>query len=106
MAWHLNLLRNAQLQIGNFFHPKSFDIFLQENILWVLIRQTFNMKCQAYYTPANCLYRVGGIGVGGCWGRSAAVVTNMDTFANSVDPDEMAQNELSHQDLHSLPFYD
>ena len=25
-----------------------------------------------------------------------------DTFANSVDPDETARNELSHQDLHCL----
>ena len=27
-----------------------------------------------------------------------------DTFANSEDPDEMAQNEPSHHDLHCLPF--
>ena len=26
------------------------------------------------------------------------------TVANSVDPDEMAHKELSHQDLHCLPF--
>ena len=25
-------------------------------------------------------------------------------FANSVDPDETAQDEPSHQDLHRLPF--
>ena len=25
-------------------------------------------------------------------------------FANSIDPDEMAHNEPSHQDLHCLPF--
>ena len=25
-------------------------------------------------------------------------------FANSVDPDETAHNELSHQDLHCLSF--
>ena len=30
---------------------------------------------------------------------------NMDIFANSVDPDERARNEPSHQDLHYLPFY-
>ena len=30
--------------------------------------------------------------------------TNTDAFANSVDPDEMAHNEPSHQDLHYLPF--
>ena len=30
---------------------------------------------------------------------------NTDTFANSVDPEEMARNEPSHQDLHCLPFY-
>ena len=29
---------------------------------------------------------------------------NTDTFANSADPDEMAHNEPSHQDLHCLPF--
>ena len=28
---------------------------------------------------------------------------NTDTFANSVDPDETARNEPSHQDLHCLP---
>ena len=28
----------------------------------------------------------------------------MVTFANSVDPDEMAHNEPSHLDLHCLPF--
>ena len=30
---------------------------------------------------------------------------NTDTFANSVDPDETAHNEPSHQDLHCLLFY-
>ena len=30
--------------------------------------------------------------------------TNTDTFANSVDPDEMARNKWSHQDLHGPPF--
>ena len=30
--------------------------------------------------------------------------TRTDTFANSVDPDEMAYNEPSHLDLHCLPF--
>ena len=28
-----------------------------------------------------------------------------NTCANSVDPDEMACNELSHLDVHCLPFY-
>ena len=28
----------------------------------------------------------------------------MATFANSVDPDETAHNEHSHQDPHCLPF--
>ena len=30
--------------------------------------------------------------------------TKTDTCANIVDSDEMAYNELSHQDLHYLPF--
>ena len=30
--------------------------------------------------------------------------TKTDTCANSVDPDEMACNKPSHQDLHCLPF--
>ena len=30
--------------------------------------------------------------------------TKTDAFANSVDPDETACNEPSHQDLHCLPF--
>ena len=30
--------------------------------------------------------------------------TKTFTFANSVDPDETARNEPSHQDLHCLPF--
>ena len=34
-----------------------------------------------------------------------ALQTQTDTFANSVDPDEMSQNVLSHQDLHCLLFY-
>ena len=29
--------------------------------------------------------------------------TNTDAFANSAEPDEMAYNESSHQDLHCLP---
>ena len=28
----------------------------------------------------------------------------MDALANSADPDEMAHNKPSHQDLHCLPF--
>ena len=28
-----------------------------------------------------------------------------NTHTNSVDPDEMAHNEPSHQDLHCLPFW-
>ena len=35
----------------------------------------------------------------------SSVQTNTDTFTNSVDPDEMAHNKLSHQDLHCLSFY-
>ena len=35
----------------------------------------------------------------------SSLQTNMDTFVNSVDPDETAHNEPSHQDLHCLPFY-
>ena len=27
-----------------------------------------------------------------------------DTYANSVDPDETARNEPSHQDIYCLPF--
>ena len=34
----------------------------------------------------------------------SALQTNTSTFANSVDPDEMAHYEPSHQDLHCLPF--
>ena len=34
---------------------------------------------------------------------SLQTITN--TFANSADQDEMACNELSHQDLHCLPFW-
>ena len=29
----------------------------------------------------------------------------MDTYANSVDPDEMAYKQPSHQDLQCLPFF-
>ena len=32
----------------------------------------------------------------------SALWTNIVTSANSVDPDEMAHNEPSHQDLHGL----
>ena len=32
----------------------------------------------------------------------SALQTKASTFTNSVDPDEMAQNEPSHLDLHSL----
>ena len=34
----------------------------------------------------------------------SALQTKTDTCANSVDPDEMAPKEPSHQDLHCLPF--
>ena len=34
----------------------------------------------------------------------SALQTKTDTFANGIDPDEMAHNEPSHQDLHFLPF--
>ena len=33
----------------------------------------------------------------------SALQTKPDTCANSVDPDEMACNKPSHQDLHCLP---
>ena len=32
----------------------------------------------------------------------SSLQTDKDTFANSVDPDEMAHIEPSHQDLHYL----
>ena len=32
-------------------------------------------------------------------------VLQTDTFANSVDPDEAARNELSHQGVHVLSFW-
>ena len=32
----------------------------------------------------------------------SALQTKTDTYANSVDPDEMAHNEPSHLDLHYL----
>ena len=34
----------------------------------------------------------------------SALQTKTMSFANSVDPDETAHNEPSHQDLHCLPF--
>ena len=34
----------------------------------------------------------------------SALQAETTLFANSVDPDEMAHNEPSHQDLHCLPF--
>ena len=34
----------------------------------------------------------------------SALQTKHDTCANSVDPNETAHYELSHQDLHWLPF--
>ena len=34
----------------------------------------------------------------------SAQQASTDAYANSVDPDEMAHNEPSHQDLHCLPF--
>ena len=34
----------------------------------------------------------------------SAQQTNTNSCGNSVDPDETAHNELSHQDLHCLPF--
>ena len=34
----------------------------------------------------------------------SAQQTNASTFANSVDPDETARHEPSHQALHCLPF--
>ena len=34
----------------------------------------------------------------------SARLTKRDTCANSVDPDEIAHKEPSHQDLHCLPF--
>ena len=35
----------------------------------------------------------------------SALQTKTDNFANSVDPDETAHNEPSHQDLHCLPSF-
>ena len=35
----------------------------------------------------------------------SALLTNTVIQSNNVDPDEMAQNEPSHQDLHRLPFF-
>ena len=34
----------------------------------------------------------------------STMYNSTDTYANSIDPDEMAHNEPSHQDLHCLPF--
>ena len=34
----------------------------------------------------------------------SALLTNTDTFANSVNPGETTQNKPSHQDLYCLPF--
>ena len=34
----------------------------------------------------------------------SALQAKTDACANSVDPDEMAHNEPSHQDIHCLPF--
>ena len=35
----------------------------------------------------------------------SALQTKRDTCANSVDPDETASDDLSHQDLQCLPFW-
>ena len=35
----------------------------------------------------------------------STLYTKTDAFANSVEPDETAHNEPSHQDLHCLQFY-
>ena len=35
----------------------------------------------------------------------SACQTKTDTCANSIDPDETARNEPSHQDLHCLPLF-
>ena len=34
----------------------------------------------------------------------SSLQTETDNCANSVEPDETARDELSHQDLHCLPF--
>ena len=34
----------------------------------------------------------------------SSLQSNVDTFVNSVDPNEMAHNEPSHQDLNCLAF--
>ena len=39
------------------------------------------------------------------WITFSSLQSNTDTFANSVDPGEMAHNEPSHQDPHCLPFH-
>ena len=36
----------------------------------------------------------------------SSLQTNTDTFANSTDPDEMARNKPSHQDLHCHSGFD
>ena len=33
----------------------------------------------------------------------SSLQTNTDAFANSADPDKIAHNEPSHQELHCLP---
>ena len=38
------------------------------------------------------------------WLTVSTLQIKPDTFVNSVDPDEMAHNELSQQDLHCFPF--
>ena len=35
----------------------------------------------------------------------SSLQTKTVTYANIVDPDEMAHNEPSHLDLHCLPFW-
>ena len=51
-----------------------------------------------YYMKDNTLI------VRECFAYFSALQTKTDTFAISVDPDEMAHYEPSHLDLHYLPF--
>ena len=39
------------------------------------------------------------------WLTLSASQTKPDTSSNSIDPDETAHNESSHQDLHCLQFW-
>ena len=57
------------------------------------------MKCQALFSQKNKT-KIGMSSVSIVTGMLTlpSLQTTMDTFAKSVDPDETACNELSHQD--------